>query len=320
MTTAERRKTRLSAFFVVCIAVFILTVAYFMLFVFAGSDLDDDFGIIKIGFMAFFGLITLFIVGVNIYDAIRATKMVRTGTVTAKDVRSSRGKDADSNAQFVVLIDGTDCTVDELTFKRINVGETITLTTTRSGNSVLDLRVLEDPRHTADGMGRDVLEPLDPASRRAAWWAFIKCFMWRLVAVGLSTLLPIMGILIALAIDSSLASHPLLLTIYKIAEIALPLVVALLLIKMPWNLMRDIIQGQSLNEVRTIRDVVTSNRRLIGKTGTMSGWGDVTTYSYIDTGEAFLLCSPFPTPVVGKQVVISRLPHSRVVLGVYVLD
>lgn len=320
MTIAERRKTRLSAFFVVCIAGFILTVAYFMLFVFAGNNLDDDFGIIKIGFMVFFGLITLSIVGVNVYDAIRATKMVRTGTVTAKDVRSSRGKDADSNAQFVVLIDGTDCTVDELTFKRINVGETITLTTTRSGSSVLDLRVLEDSRHTTDSMGRDVLEPLDLSDRRAAWWAFVKCFTWRLLAVGLSTFLPIMGVLIARGIDSSLASHPGTPAIYKIALIAVPLVVALLLIKMPWNIMRDIIQGQSLNEVRTIRDVVTSNRRLIGKTGTMSGWGDVTTYSYIDTGEAFLLCSPFPTPEVGKQVVISRLPHSRVVLGVYVLD
>jgi len=178
MTTAERRKTRLSAFFVVCIACFILVVAYFMFFVFAGGSLDDDFGIIKIGFMAFFGVITLFIVGVTVYDAIRATKMVRTGTVTAKDVRASRGKDADSNAQFVVLIDGTDCTVDELTFKRINVGETITLTTTRSGSSVLDIRVLEDARHTADVMGRDVLEPLEPSTRRAAWWAFVKSLTW----------------------------------------------------------------------------------------------------------------------------------------------
>ncbi len=320
MTTAERRKTRLSAFFVVCIAGFILTVAYFMLFVFAGSGLDDDFGIIKLGFMAFFTLITLFIVGVRVLDAVRASKMVCTGVVTAKEIRASRRKNADSLAQFVVILDNSECTVDGDTFKKINVGETIVLTTTRSGNAVLEIRKLDDSLATNDVDGRDVLEPMDDETRRLAWWLFVKSIAGRLILVGLIAGLPVIGIVVAYTIDPSLLSHPLFTDTYRIVQMAIPLIGALLLLRRPWNIIRDITRGQTLNEVRTIRDVVTSDRRLVGKTGSTSGSKLLTIFTYVNTIDGFYLCKPFPIPVVGNQVVISRLPRTRVLLGVYVLE
>lgn len=320
MTTAERRKTRLSAFFVVCIGAFILCVAYFILFEFMDSNTDEGFGVIKLGFMAFFGLITLFIVAVNLFDAIKAEKLIKTGTVTAKEVRTSRGHNAEGLSQYVVMLDDTECTVDAETFTRINVGETISLTTTRSGNTVLEFRTLDDPKATSDVAGRDVIEPMDDAARRRAWRRLATSLFARIILVGLFAVLPILVIVVAYFINPDLIVLPYFAKTYSIAQFAIPLVAALFLLKKPWQIARDIAAGQSLNQVRTIRDVVTSNRRLVGKTGSMSGWGDVTSFTYVDTVDGFHLCSPFPIPVVGNQVVISRLPRSRVLLGVYVLE
>ncbi|MDZ4744401.1 MAG: hypothetical protein SGJ05_00180 [bacterium] len=319
MTIAERRKTRLSAFFVVCVACFVLSVAYIILFEFAGSD--DSFSLIRLAFMVFFSLVTLFIVGVTLLDAIRATKLVRTGMVTSKDVRSSRGRDADSLAQFVVVLDDSEVTVDENTFTKINVGERIVLTTSRIGNNVLDLEVIDaSNRSNRQEITRDVIEPMDPEIRRVAWWTFIKSVTWRILVVGLLAFVPIAALIITIGLSHDLASHNLVLASFKVIQVGLPLFFAFLLLRKPFKIAVDAIRGDVLQEVRLIRDVVTSNRRLVGKTGLMSGWGDVTTYTYVDTGEAFLLCSPLPQPSVGKQVVISRLPLSRVVLGVYTLE
>lgn len=180
MTTAERRKTRLSAFFVFCVALFILGVAYVILFRFNNTGSGDSFEVIPLAFMVFFVIVTLFIVGVNVIDAVLALKMVRTGSVTGKDVRTSRGRNPDSLAQFVVILDDSECTVDGDTFKKINVGETIALTTTRSGKTVLDIRKLDDTVATSDVNGRDVLEPMDGETRQRAWWLFVKSMIGRL--------------------------------------------------------------------------------------------------------------------------------------------
>lgn len=315
MSTTEQRSRRRAAVITTGIALVLVALAAIMVFGVIGVSAPDMQGV-AIAFFCFFTAIAAFIIAVSLRDGFNTKKIVITGTVTSKRIDTRFSTGSSNTSTYVIGIDGQERIVELHIYNRVHVGDRIELSVGAALRSSLDVAIVDAPVPELTAEECDVIVTMEPSHRRFLWKRLVRTLVWRVPLIFVVTMIANLGALLAIQalIDRGVNA----LAAFSTIESILLGLVAIIVLRWPWKLVRDLMDGRVTYARRLVTDVIDSNRPLAGPTTVVLTRYNAGTYQYVRAGEFFLPAASIADTTairIGSPVTVVVLPHAGIVVG-----